>query len=144
MQELIESALTRIAAARTTEELEAVRVEVLGRKGVLAGLSKDMGKLSPEERAARGKFINAAKQSLEAALEERRSDDPLELVSADRRGRRCQPAPDSPKNACKRSTPARSDESRHGSFSRVPMSSLTPAMEATTWPVGRIGLMVAD
>ena len=54
------------------EELEAVRVEVLGRKGVLAQLSKDMGKLPPEERAARGKFINTAKQSLEAAYETRK------------------------------------------------------------------------
>ena len=37
-----------------------------GRKGVLAQLSKDMGKLTPEERAARGKFINTAKQALES------------------------------------------------------------------------------
>jgi len=64
---LIESALARIHAAATPEDLEAVRVEVMGRKGVLTQLSKDMGKLSPDERAARGKFINAAKQSLEEA-----------------------------------------------------------------------------
>ena len=74
MQELIESALTRIAAAHTTDELEAVRVEVLGRKGLLAGLSKDMGKLTPEERAARGRFINTARESLEAAYEQRRNE----------------------------------------------------------------------
>ena len=67
MQELIESALARIRAAATPEDLEAVRVEVMGRKGVLTQLSRDMGKLSPDERAARGKFINAAKQSLEEA-----------------------------------------------------------------------------
>src|SRR5689334_16889736 len=74
MQELIESALARIAAALTTDELEAVRVEVLGRRGVLAGLSKDMGKLTPEERAARGKFINTARESLEGAYEQRRNE----------------------------------------------------------------------
>ena len=43
------------------DEVVAVRVEVLGRKGVLTQLSKDMGKLPAEERATRGKFINAAK-----------------------------------------------------------------------------------
>lgn len=70
---LIESALARIHSAANPEELEAVRVEVLGRKGVLTQLSKDMGKLSPEERAARGKFINSAKQSLEEAYGNRKA-----------------------------------------------------------------------
>ena len=51
-------------SAKTSEELEAVRVEVLGRKGVIAQMSKDMGKLSAEERAARGKFLNSTKQAL--------------------------------------------------------------------------------
>ena len=69
MQELLAGALGRIHQAATAEELEAVRVEVLGRKGVLASLSKDMGKLSPEERAARGKVINTARQALESAWE---------------------------------------------------------------------------
>jgi len=70
MQDLLDSALARIKASSTAEELEAARVEVLGRKGVLAQLSKDMGKLSAEERAGRGKFINSAKQLLEDAYEE--------------------------------------------------------------------------
>ncbi|HWF11837.1 MAG TPA: phenylalanine--tRNA ligase subunit alpha [Bryobacteraceae bacterium] len=73
MQDLVDSALARIETAVTAEELEAVRVEVLGRKGVITQLSKDMGKLLPEERAARGRFINAAKQSLEEAWERRKS-----------------------------------------------------------------------
>jgi len=73
MQELLDSALARIRAASTAEELETVRVEVLGRKGVLSALSKDMGKLSAEERVARGKLINTSKQALESAWEERRN-----------------------------------------------------------------------
>ena len=73
MEDLLDSALARIGAAQNVEELEAVRVEVLGRKGVLAQLSKDMGKLSPDERVARGKFINAAKQSLESAYDAKKS-----------------------------------------------------------------------
>src|SRR5713226_1869903 len=73
MQDLVDSALARMHAAASAEELQAVRVEVLGRKGVLAALSRDMGKLSAEERAARGKFINTAKQALESACEARKS-----------------------------------------------------------------------
>src|ERR1700723_1350424 len=71
---MIDSALARILAAATADDLEAVRVEVLGRKGVLTQLSKDMGKLAPEERASRGKFINTAKQTLESAYENRKSE----------------------------------------------------------------------
>lgn len=70
---LIDKALLRIHEAGTAEELESIRVEVLGRKGLLAQFSKDMGKLSPEERAERGRFINAAKASLETAYGERES-----------------------------------------------------------------------
>jgi len=72
MQDLIDSALARIQSAVNADELEAVRVEFLGRKGKLADLSKDMGKLSPAERAERGKFINAAKKSIEEAYEARK------------------------------------------------------------------------
>jgi phenylalanyl-tRNA synthetase alpha chain len=61
--------LARIASAATLEELEAVRVEILGRKGTLTLVGKEMGKLPPEERGRIGKLLNAARQQLEAALE---------------------------------------------------------------------------
>ena len=73
MQDLLDSALARVSAASSAEDLEAVRIDVLGRKGVLAQFSRDMGKLSPDERAARGKLINAAKQAIESAYEERKN-----------------------------------------------------------------------
>ena len=69
LQELARSAQARIVQAETLEALEAVRVEVLGRKGSLANISKDMGKLSPEQRTSIGKLLNGAKQSLESALD---------------------------------------------------------------------------
>jgi phenylalanyl-tRNA synthetase alpha chain len=46
-----------------------VRVDVLGRKGALAQISKEMGKVAPEQRGAVGKLLNAVKQELEAAVE---------------------------------------------------------------------------
>jgi phenylalanyl-tRNA synthetase alpha chain len=72
IQELESGSLARIASAQSLEELEAVRVEVLGRKGALDQFFKQMGKLAPEERSRAGKVLNAAKQSLEAALEARK------------------------------------------------------------------------
>ncbi len=63
---VLENGLTRLESAETLEALEVIRVELLGRKGVLADAGKSMGKLAPEERAAAGKLLNAAKQQLES------------------------------------------------------------------------------
>jgi phenylalanyl-tRNA synthetase alpha chain len=68
IQDLESRSLDRIRQARAPEELEAARVDALGRKGALAQISKEMGKLAPEERARVGKLLNAAKQKLEEAL----------------------------------------------------------------------------
>ena len=69
IQELLSRSLGRIESAQTPAELEAVRVEALGRKGALAAFSKDMGKLAPEERKRIGMVLNEAKQRLESAYE---------------------------------------------------------------------------
>jgi phenylalanyl-tRNA synthetase alpha chain len=68
-----ESALERIQQADTQDELEAARVEALGRKGVLANVSKEFGKLTADERARIGKLLNAVKQELESAFETRKA-----------------------------------------------------------------------
>lgn len=73
LEALAVSAKARIEAAASVDELELVRVEVLGRKGALASVSKDMGKLTPEQRAAVGKMLNAAKQALEGAFDEKKA-----------------------------------------------------------------------
>jgi phenylalanyl-tRNA synthetase alpha chain len=68
ISELQAAALARIGAARSPEDLEAVRVDVLGRKGALALISKDLGKLAPEERARAGKLLNQVKNDLESLI----------------------------------------------------------------------------
>jgi len=68
IQELESRSLARIAAATSEEELEAVRVDALGRKGPLAQAGKEMGKLAAEDRARFGKLLNSAKQNLEQAI----------------------------------------------------------------------------
>ena len=66
-------ALKRIQAAASLDDLEAVRVEVLGRKGALALFSKEFGKLTPDQRSSAGKALNAAKESLETALDAKKT-----------------------------------------------------------------------
>jgi phenylalanyl-tRNA synthetase alpha chain len=82
IQGLQAKALERINAAISPEELEPVRVEVLGRKGALAQISKDMVGLAPEERAGAGKLLNAAKQKLEEAFERRKREFDQAALSA--------------------------------------------------------------
>ena len=65
IQELETRSLERIAAAASEEELEAVRVDALGRKGPLAQAGKEMGRLAAEDRARFGKLLNSTKQNLE-------------------------------------------------------------------------------
>ena len=74
LSELDARARGRIEGAVTAEELERVRIEVLGRKGALAEISKQFGKLEPAERARIGKLLNTVKQALEQALEARQAE----------------------------------------------------------------------
>jgi len=71
LSDLESAALARIQGASSPQDLDAVRVEVLGRKGSLAQVSKDMSKVAPEDRARIGKLLNATKQKLEPAFEAR-------------------------------------------------------------------------
>ncbi len=74
LKEVQAGARERIRAASMPEDLEAVRVEVLGRKGTLAQISRQLARLAPEERARIGKLLNAAKETLEAAFEARKAE----------------------------------------------------------------------
>jgi phenylalanyl-tRNA synthetase alpha chain len=66
LEELRRSTLAAFASAGSLDTLEEARVEALGRKGTLAQISKEFGKLTPDERAKLGKVLNAVKQDLEA------------------------------------------------------------------------------
>jgi phenylalanyl-tRNA synthetase alpha chain len=74
---LQEQAASALDQAPDAEALEAIRVDILGRKGQLATLTtqigKSMGKIPPEERAALGKLMNAVKKDLEARYEARKA-----------------------------------------------------------------------
>jgi phenylalanyl-tRNA synthetase alpha chain len=76
------SALVRIESATDPEALEAVRIDVLGRKGALAQISKEMARLPAEEKATIGKRLNAVKQALESAFETKKTRFDAALLAA--------------------------------------------------------------
>lgn len=81
LEELRRATLAGFASAASREELEQVRVEALGRKGALAQISREFGRLAPEERARVGKVLNAVKEDLEAEYEtKKRRFEQSELV----------------------------------------------------------------
>ncbi len=69
---LVNQATTAIAAADELQALEQIRVEYLGKKGLLTEQMKALGKLSAEERPAAGQAINQAKGKVQQALEARK------------------------------------------------------------------------
>lgn len=60
-----------IAAARTTADIEEVRVRLLGRKSELSGVLRSIGELPSDQRGPVGQRANAVRRSLEALLAER-------------------------------------------------------------------------
>src|SRR6185503_10139259 len=61
-----------LAAATDLRAWDAVRVNVLGKNGMLTALLKSLGKAPPEERRERGAALNRLKDEITAAIEVRR------------------------------------------------------------------------
>lgn len=72
LQAIREDALHQLGCGTSVEELEQVRVSVMGKNGQLTAILRTMGKMDPQERAAVGAEANRVKQAFEAALNERR------------------------------------------------------------------------
>ena len=69
LEAIRKSALEAIEQAGASEELEALRVKYLGKKGELTAVLKQMGKLSAEERPVIGQVANEVRAALEEAIE---------------------------------------------------------------------------
>jgi phenylalanyl-tRNA synthetase alpha chain len=72
LQQLVDAARTQISQSATIDELEQIRVRLLGKKGELTALLKTLGAMDPDARRTAGAKINEAKESLIAVLEEKR------------------------------------------------------------------------
>ena len=65
-------ALAALEEASTPAALEELRVKLLGKKGELTAVLKQMGKLSPEERPVMGQIANNVRAAIEEKLEQRK------------------------------------------------------------------------
>ncbi|MFK8081530.1 MAG: phenylalanine--tRNA ligase subunit alpha [Granulosicoccus sp.] len=72
LDKLINEATGLVDESTSLDKLEAVRVELLGKKGRLTGVLKSIGSLPPEEKPAAGQAVNQVKVAVQALIDERR------------------------------------------------------------------------
>ncbi len=64
---------TQLAQSADASELEQLRLQWLGKKGLITENMKALGQLPPEERRQLGQLINAAKDAIQTAFNDRKS-----------------------------------------------------------------------
>lgn len=67
-QGFIETWKQKIEACKSLEDLEEIRVHLLGKNGFITHLLKSLNQLSPEERRSQGAFLNKARDELTDCL----------------------------------------------------------------------------
>jgi phenylalanyl-tRNA synthetase alpha chain len=72
LQALVEASKAEILGCASIEDLEAIRVRLLGKKGEITEQLKSLGAMPADVRKAAGAKINDAKAQLTVALDERR------------------------------------------------------------------------
>ena len=81
LEELSSKAAAEIEGATDPRVLEQLRVDLLGKKGRVTELLKQLGGMAPEQRKAFGEQVNRVKETLSAALERKaRAMDEAELA----------------------------------------------------------------
>ncbi len=68
-----QQAMVALDEATTPAALEELRVKLLGKKGELTSVLKQMGQLSPEERPVMGQIANSVRAAIEEKLEQRKA-----------------------------------------------------------------------
>ena len=70
LEAIRQKALNELENTASIQDIEAVRIKFLGKKGELTGILKQMGKLSAEERPVVGQLANVIRSEIEAKIEE--------------------------------------------------------------------------
>ena len=65
LSQIKELAASRLSQAADLKALDAIRVDILGKKGELTQILKGMGALSPEERPKMGQMVNSVRAEIE-------------------------------------------------------------------------------
>ena len=66
--------IERIGAADSLDALDAIRVDALGKKGSISLAMRELGQLEGEARREAGQALNALKDTVSAAIENRKTD----------------------------------------------------------------------
>ena len=74
LRQLQAEAEIKLSALENLKELEEIRVNYLGRKGLFTGLLRQLGKVSAEDRPRLGKLANEIKDELEQKFNAKRSE----------------------------------------------------------------------
>ncbi|MDD5924458.1 MAG: phenylalanine--tRNA ligase subunit alpha [Clostridia bacterium] len=74
LEAIREKAENKLKELVDTQELEQLRVEILGKKGELTSILKQMGKLSAEERPVIGQLANEIRSYIESKIDEKKSE----------------------------------------------------------------------
>ena len=74
LENIRQQAMASLEAAADLAALEELRVKLLGKKGELTAVLKQMGKLSAEERPVMGQLANNVRAAIEAKLDERKTE----------------------------------------------------------------------
>jgi len=73
LEKIRQEALAQIEAVADMDQLNEIRVAILGKKGVLTEVLKGMKGVAPEDRPQVGQMVNDARAAIEGQLEERKA-----------------------------------------------------------------------
>jgi phenylalanyl-tRNA synthetase alpha chain len=74
LDQIMTEALAAVAAAGDLASLEQLRIDYLGRKGIITQRLKALGQLPAEHRPAAGQAVNVAKEQIQAAITGRKAE----------------------------------------------------------------------
>ena len=72
LQAMREALEKQLDAVRSSEDVEALRVRYLGKKGELTGLLRSMGSVPADQRPAMGKLVNELREHIEGVISARK------------------------------------------------------------------------
>ncbi len=73
LENILKTALSEIESAKRSEDIENIRVNILGRKSELTAILRSLGSLPPQDKGIIGKRSNEIKKIIEAGIEEKKS-----------------------------------------------------------------------
>ncbi|WAK03299.1 phenylalanine--tRNA ligase subunit alpha [Methylobacter sp. YRD-M1] len=73
LEEILAQALQQLAEAQDLNQLDQVRVQYLGKKGLFTLQMKELGRLDPDQRRSVGQIINEARDQFQEQLEARKN-----------------------------------------------------------------------